>query len=620
MPFIRSLLTLLPLLLGTVGAHALSAESPYLETFDDGTSKGWKLNDNWRVEGTPQTGMYLASKASNATTYATYEGKAFENGFATTARIFVPSWNRQTRVGVVLGKPTDADHYEIVIDSLGTVAIERVRGDRQERVASSVVKSPLQEGRWTDVQVEYLDAKVTVRLNGVPALQEIAVDRSPTQRMHLGVLSRGASSRFDYVVATRAIADQGPDFPRLATVRIGAGPKGAARRFGNAELQDEIAKVDVALLHYDTTWQRHHGSMNDVVKQLKKRNPDIKVVLYSKANEVSFKNSSSDRSENDVFSQAHKHDWWVRDPQGQPVRSQYKDEFKLVNLTRFGKKVNGLTWPQWYARWSYEHYFEPNPLIDGLYMDNVSWQPHPTATKTADWDGDGKVDDGTREDVRSWFRQGYRDYFDEIGTLMPKGKLRFANTARWGQTTPSDNASLAEYYGVVHGGAIESLIAQGKRHAPEEWGGWQVALNYYRKVMSVLAPPKIGVVMHALTSADNYQEVRYGLATTLMDNGYYAAHVQSEGYTSTRWYDEYGVKMGRAASLPPMAMWKDGVWRRDFENAIVLVNPKGNGPRTIALEKPYRKFKGSQDPKVNDGSKVTTVTLQDRDGIVLLKE
>jgi hypothetical protein len=69
-----------------------------------------------------------------------------------------------------------------------------------------------------------------------------------------------------------------------------------------------------------------------------------------------------------------------------------------------------------------------------------------------------------------------------------------------------------------------------------------------------------------------------------------------------------------------MTMWKDGIWRRDFEHAIVLVNPKGNGARTVSLEQAFRKLKGSQDPSVNDGSKVSKVTLRDRDGIVLLRD
>ncbi|MGH8229800.1 MAG: hypothetical protein ACREU3_18175, partial [Steroidobacteraceae bacterium] len=70
---------------------------------------------------------------------------------------------------------------------------------------------------------------------------------------------------------------------------------------------------------------------------------------------------------------------------------------------------------------------------------------------------------------------------------------------------------------------------------------------------------------------------------------------------------------------PPTAAWQKGVWRRDFQNGIALVNPKGNGTQTVTLETSYVKLKGSQAPKVNDGSTVTQVTLADRDGIILLR-
>ncbi|HEX4674579.1 MAG TPA: hypothetical protein VH209_04580, partial [Steroidobacteraceae bacterium] len=56
-----------------------------------------------------------------------------------------------------------------------------------------------------------------------------------------------------------------------------------------------------------------------------------------------------------------------------------------------------------------------------------------------------------------------------------------------------------------------------------------------------------------------------------------------------------------------------------FDNGIVLVNPKGNGPQTVTLETSYLKIKGAQDPVTNNGQSVTTVTLKDRDGIVLLR-
>jgi hypothetical protein len=49
------------------------------------------------------------------------------------------------------------------------------------------------------------------------------------------------------------------------------------------------------------------------------------------------------------------------------------------------------------------------------------------------------------------------------------------------------------------------------------------------------------------------------------------------------------------------------------------VNPKGNGSRTVTLETSYKHLSGTQDPAVNNGQTVTTVTLNDRDGVILLR-
>jgi hypothetical protein len=61
------------------------------------------------------------------------------------------------------------------------------------------------------------------------------------------------------------------------------------------------------------------------------------------------------------------------------------------------------------------------------------------------------------------------------------------------------------------------------------------------------------------------------------------------------------------------------VWRRDYENGIALVNAEAT-PQTVSLGGNFRKIKGTQDPTVNDGSRVTAVTIPPKDGIVLLRE
>ena len=57
------------------------------------------------------------------------------------------------------------------------------------------------------------------------------------------------------------------------------------------------------------------------------------------------------------------------------------------------------------------------------------------------------------------------------------------------------------------------------------------------------------------------------------------------------------------------------MWRRDFDNGIVLVNPSGNGAKTVNLGGTFRKLSGTQPG--NNGAIVTSVTLADRDGIIL---
>lgn len=65
----------------------------------------------------------------------------------------------------------------------------------------------------------------------------------------------------------------------------------------------------------------------------------------------------------------------------------------------------------------------------------------------------------------------------------------------------------------------------------------------------------------------------------------------------TYWFDDISVQAGVTA-----------LWRRDFANGIVLVNPAPSAV-TIQLEKPFRKILGTVNPTLNDGSQVTSLTL-----------
>jgi hypothetical protein len=102
----------------------------------------------------------------------------------------------------------------------------------------------------------------------------------------------------------------------------------------------------------------------------------------------------------------------------------------------------------------------------------------------------------------------------------------------------------------------------------------------------------------------------------LLDDGYFSFSDKALGYSSVPWFDEYNFKLGHAVSGPPAAAWSKGVWRRDFQNGVALVNP-ATVSRTVTVESGLRRLAGAQDPAVNDGAVVSQVTLKPKDGIVL---
>jgi hypothetical protein len=124
--------------------------------------------------------------------------------------------------------------------------------------------------------------------------------------------------------------------------------------------------------------------------------------------------------------------------------------------------------------------------------------------------------------------------------------------------------------------------------------------------------------------------MRYGIAACLMGNGYYTP-TGTISYSSDifLWFDEFdnagaGVGyLGQAVEPWQTGPWSHGVWKREYQNGIVLWNPRGNGQQTVSLSGlgNLKHIQGSQDPAVNNGASVTnsSVTLNDRDGLILLR-
>jgi len=177
---------------------------------------------------------------------------------------------------------------------------------------------------------------------------------------------------------------------------------------------------------------------------------------------------------------------------------------------------------------------------------------------------------------------------------------------------------ITELDGQLDGGVMEGLL--GETWSVETWGSFNQMMQSYRRQIDAMHAPKLGIFGHNNLGDTDYKTMRYGLCACLMDDGYYYASGTS-GYDAGHmlWFDEYDARLGQALEPRRESAWSMGVWKREFEHGIVLVNPRGNGARTVDLGGTFHKLTGTQDAATNDGSTVTSVHLADRDGIILLR-
>jgi hypothetical protein len=408
------------------------------------------------------------------------------------------------------------------------------------------------------------------------------------------------------LLASGALAADKPPFPRLAGVNIG-GP----HNYDDPAYQAKLAKLEFAVINYYPGWDNTHDmTMEQVVRNIKALNPNTKIFLY----QISMEGDDNSGTFAPIKAKIDDMHWWAypTGTSGTRILSPYgvaeNKAVHVINTTLFTPRdSSGFQYWEWHTRWIVQKYAKPNPSIAGIYEDAVFWKPR----TDADWNRDGVTDLKSNATAAKWLREGYRQRFALMHELMP-GKYVIGNIADWGYKA----AVLTELDQTLQGGIIEGIV--GTSYAPEKWASWSEMMSWYRKTMAAIAPPKLVAFNQHGDKAD-YQALRYGLASCLLDDGYFSFTDKAQRYTGLVWFDEYDAKLGQATQAPPTAAWQNGVYRRNFENGIALVNPRGNGPREVTLEEDFKRIAGKQAPAVNNGQVTRKVQLNDRDGIILLR-
>ena len=403
-----------------------------------------------------------------------------------------------------------------------------------------------------------------------------------------------------------ATAADKPPFPRLAGLNIGG-----KQDYENPDYQAQLARLDMAVLSYYPGWDSsHHTTMEQVVRRIKSINPDNKIFLYQNSMQV----DASSASMAPLREKVEQMRWWAYPAGGVGDRilttfgANKGKQIYVTNTTLYTPRDSrGYQWWEYHARWAVDNYYKANPSIAGLFEDNVFWRPR----VDADWNRDGTIDSAKSPNAGKWLREGYRQRFALMHQLMP-GKYVIGNVADWGEK----QAVLTELAGTLNGGIMEGIL--GTSHSPERWASWPEMMRWYRKTMDAVADPKLVIFHHDAADPTDYQEMRYGFASCLLDDAYYAYTAQHH-YYGVLWFDEFGADLGQATSPPATTAWQKGVYRRDFEKGIALVNPRGNGPVEVELEGDFKHLRGTQAASVNNGTTARKIRLDDRDGIILLR-
>jgi hypothetical protein len=131
-----------------------------------------------------------------------------------------------------------------------------------------------------------------------------------------------------------------------------------------------------------------------------------------------------------------------------------------------------------------------------------------------------------------------------------------------------------------------------------------------------------------------YRYMRYGLTASLLAGVHFDPNLGADNTNNNWWFDEYWIdnatgrptedlEIGSGYLGEPLGDYytvQANVYRRDFENGIVLLN-NTSGSSTVNLNGTYRYLdatNGGQDPTANPGGETTSVTMTWYEGRILL--
>ncbi|MBI4121746.1 MAG: VCBS repeat-containing protein [Parcubacteria group bacterium] len=378
------------------------------------------------------------------------------------------------------------------------------------------------------------------------------------------------------------------DYPRVLAWQLNTGKTPAS----------ELAKYDAVILNMNA-----HVSHPQLLKDLRRLNPNIVILAYTSGVEYPALRMQDveplGRGPWTELGRGIQPEWRLKTWDGKDISFWHQH----WGLNPNAVAANGVSYADYAAKVLVREVLDSG-LWDGLFFD-TTWDTVSWKDENIDINADGKKD--TKEYIDRKWHDGQQAMFSAIRKQVGDKYLIITN----GDGKFSD---------VNNGRMFESF--------PEFYeGGWAGSVDRYLATDRGGRLPRLNIINVDTDNGGNFRNfswMRFGLGSSLLANGYYNFDYGTTDRSYVNYYDEYNVSLGRptagAYNVTPMSnvAVSPGFWRRDFEKGIALVNA-GTQTRTYTLPGYFEKVRGSQDPLVNDGKRVNTVTIAPSDSLILLR-
>ena len=388
---------------------------------------------------------------------------------------------------------------------------------------------------------------------------------------------------FSIVVIAQAATNSSTDYPRLANYYL--------KYYSNVPPTDldKLRRWDLLIIPNDYQW-----AFPDFFTQYKQAKPDGKILAYTYPAMVMTSNLNS------LCRQVDEQDLWLRTGRG--------DKLEMwPNL--YAVNINKPAWTQ--MNISFWHNELDQQKWDGVFFDTVETSLERFNHNGIDLDGDRRADSLASLDA-SW-QQGLAKFFTTARQHWGQDKLLIIN-----------GSSLPLYQTAINGRMFETF--------PAFWEGegtWTASMEQYLNRLPAQNKKPLIYVINSNTNntgqQQDYQKMRFGLASTLLGDGYFSFDRGDQAHEQTWWYDEYSVQLGQPTSkpynllAPHNSQIQPGLWRRDFDYGVAIVNSTNKRQLYTLKKENLEKIRGQQAPLINNGQVVNYLLLEPNDGLILLK-